>query len=81
MRGLVPLGFKPGSLVRAWTPDRIALEIDVTRRMIRASFGLPYVQRVERQAVLLSRLRGLRICAGEVRVKLKPPRYFEERPA
>ena len=71
---MIVLLHKPGSILKLWTPELIAHEIKAIGRMIGAAASLPYERRVERWEVLLSRLRGLRICAGEIPVKLKKPR-------
>jgi hypothetical protein len=67
------IGHKPGSLISAWTPARIAFEIDVTTRMIRSALTLPFKERPEYLDVALSRMIGLRVCAGQIKVKLKQP--------
>lgn len=70
MRGVV-LSFPVGGVhLRAWTAERIAAEIE------RASDGIKAALRagdMDLAWTLIGRKVGLRICAGEVKVKLKPP--------
>lgn len=65
---LEPHHYGPRSQVNYWTPERIRDEIILTRRQIEESArinGHP-------NGVLQSKLLGLRVCAGEIQVKLKP---------
>lgn len=60
-----------GELVRQWTPTRIASEIMLTGDAIRAALR---AADMDRALTLVSKQVGLRICAGEIRVSLRPPR-------
>lgn len=70
MRGVV-LSFPVGGVhLRAWTPERLQAEIananaGIRNALRRGDMDLAWT--------LIGRKVGLRICAGEVKVKLKPP--------
>lgn len=68
------MAFEPypvgGDLVRAWTSDRIRAAIDATGIEIKAAL---LRGDTERALILISRKIGLRVCAGEIKVSLKPP--------
>jgi hypothetical protein len=59
-----------GTLIRAWTPDRMAKEIATANVGIKAA--LRAGDMVEANT-LISRKVGLRVCAGEINVRLRPP--------
>ena len=61
-----------GALIRAWTPDRIQAEIDNANVGIRAAL---YAGDMDAALTLISRKVGLRICAGDVKVRLKKPPF------
>lgn len=63
-----PIG---GALVRAWTIERIRAAIAEANTDIRAALRHGDT---ERALLLISRKIGLRICAGEINVSLKPHR-------
>lgn len=65
-----PIG---GSLIRAWTPDLIKAQIATTRDAIKAGLRAGDMERV---SLLISAVVGMRICAGEIAVKLHPPRKW-----
>ncbi|HWW46299.1 MAG TPA: hypothetical protein VNZ94_00470 [Xanthobacteraceae bacterium] len=56
-----------GELVRQWTRDRIASEIASTGDAIRAALRCGDMEQAH---TLISKKVGLRVCAGEIRVKL-----------
>ena len=59
-----------GALIRAWTPERISSEIDAANAGIRAAL---FAGDMDRAWLLISRKVGLRICAGDVKVRLRKP--------
>jgi hypothetical protein len=61
-----------GALIRAWTPDRIQSEIAAANAGIRAAL---HAGDMESAITLISRKVGLRICAGNIKVRLKKPTH------
>lgn len=59
-----------GTLIRAWTPERIAREIAVANVGIKAALRAGDMDEAN---TLISRKVGLRVCAGEIKVSLRPP--------
>lgn len=67
---ILPFGHKPGSIVRQWSKSKIEAAIAETSKAIRGA-----LKRGDMDAALtlVSKNVGLRICAGQIAVKLKPP--------
>lgn len=59
-----------GTLIRAWSPERMASEIAVANGAIKAALRAGDMDTAN---TLISRKVGLRICAGEIKVSLRPP--------
>ncbi|MCA1458078.1 hypothetical protein I6F35_33635 [Bradyrhizobium sp. BRP22] len=59
-----------GALIRAWTPDKIKSEIEAANTGIRAALR---AGDMDLALTLISRKVGLRACAGEIKVSLRPP--------
>lgn len=74
MRSGVVLSVPAGGvgLLRAWKPEHIAAEID------KADNGIKTALRagdMDLALTLVGRKVGLKVCAGEIAVQLKPPSY------
>lgn len=65
-----PFGHKSGSLIRSWSKPRIEAAIDETSKAIR---GALHRGDMETALTLVSKNVGLRICAGQIKVVLRPP--------
>lgn len=59
-----------GVLIRSWTPQRLALEIAGANAGIKAALRAGDMDQAN---TLISRKVGLRVCAGDITVRLRPP--------
>ena len=73
---LLPPPGGSGTLIRAWTPDRLRASIDAANGGIRAAL---HAGDMEMALTLISRKVGLRVCAGDIKVRLKKPLFVTEK--
>jgi hypothetical protein len=65
------VGYQPGGeIIQQWTQQRVRAAIDATSSAIRQALRSGDV---DLAMVLVSKQTGLRICAGDITVRLKPP--------
>ena len=65
-----------GSLVRIWTPHRLRAAIDAANGGIRNAL---HAGDMDLALTLISRKVGLRICAGDIKIRLKKPLFDTEK--
>lgn len=73
---LLPPPGGSGTLIRAWTPDRLRASIDAANGGIRAAL---HAGDMDMALALISRKVGLRVCAGDIKVRLKKPLFVTEK--
>ncbi len=67
----LPVSYAPGALIRNWTSAMVRAEIDAANTSISAAL---WDGDMDRAQTLVSRKIGLRICAGDIQIKLKAPK-------
>ncbi|MFA5951498.1 MAG: hypothetical protein WC807_14560 [Hyphomicrobium sp.] len=73
---LLPPAGGSGSLIRVWTPHRLRAAIDAANAGIRNAL---HAGDMDMALILISRKVGLRVCAGDINIRLKKPLFVTEK--